>query len=149
MNCEMCGADYPKLIKVRIEGTILNVCPNCAKFGVEVEEKKFNKISENITVKFPEKKINVVTYNKPFKKTAVRKKPIRKDDAEKLDVVENYAELIKNRREKLLMTQDELAQKVLERKNVLSKIERNELLPDIELARKLERVLDLKLLESA
>ncbi|MEM0139233.1 MAG: multiprotein bridging factor aMBF1, partial [Ferroplasma sp.] len=140
--------DFPKLIKVKIEGTVLNVCPNCSKFGVEVEEKEFNKISKNVTIKFPEKKINVVTYKKPFKKTAAKKRIVKKDNIENLEVVEDYAELIKNRREELSMTQDELALKVSEGKNVISKIERNAFMPNIEVARKLERTLNIKLLES-
>ena len=147
MNCEMCGESSDKLIKVRISGAILNVCPKCAKFGDPVEEKKLNKISENIIIKFPEKKINVVTYKKPFKKQAPAKKPVRSENVEDYDVVEDYAELIKNKREAMQMTQDDLAKKIFERKNVLSNIERGELLPDISTARKLEKVLNIKLLE--
>ena len=45
------------------------------------------------------------------------------------------------------MSQDDLAKKIFERKNVLSNIERGELLPDISTARKLEKVLNIKLLE--
>jgi putative transcription factor len=147
MNCEMCGTSSDKLIKVRISGAILNVCPNCAKFGEPVEEKKFNNISENITIKFPEKKINVVTYKKPFKKPVHTKKPPKTENVEELDVVENYSDLIKNKREEMKMTQDDLAKKIFERKNVLSNIERGELLPDLNTARKLEKVLNIKLLE--
>ena len=147
MNCEMCGDFSDKLIKIRVSGAILNVCPKCAKFGDPVEEKKLNKISENITIKFPEKKINVVTYKKPFKKSVTSRKPVRKENIEELDVVEDYANLIKNKREEMQMTQDDLAKKIFERKNVLSNIERGELLPDIITARKLEKVLNIKLLE--
>ena len=147
MNCEMCGEASDKLIKVRISGAILNVCPRCARFGDPVEEKKLNKISENITIKFPEKKINVVTYKKPFKKQAPAKKPIKRENVEDYDVVEDYAELIKNKREEMNMTQEDLAKKIFERKNVLSNIERGELLPDIGTAKKLEKVLEIKLLE--
>ena len=147
MNCEMCGDFSDKLIKIRVSGAILNVCPKCAKFGDPVEEKKLNKISENITIKFPEKKINVVTYKKPFKKSVTSRKPVRKENIEELDVVEDYANLIKNKREEMQMTQDDLAKKIFERKNVLSNIERGELLPDISTARKLEKVLNIKLLE--
>jgi putative transcription factor len=147
MNCEMCGEPSDKLIKVRISGAILNVCPSCARFGDPVEEKKLNKISENITIKFPEKKINVVTYKKPFKKQSPAKKPVKRENVEDYDVVEDYAELIKNKREEMNMTQEDLAKKIFERKNVLSNIERGELLPDIGTAKKLEKVLDIKLLE--
>ncbi len=61
--------------------------------------------------------------------------------------MEDYARLIKSKREQMGMTQEELAQKILERKNVLSNIERGELLPDINTAKKLEKVLNIKLIE--
>ena len=147
MNCEMCGEPSDKLTKVRISGAILNVCPKCAKFGDPIEEKKLNKISENVIIKLPEKKINVVTYKKPFKKQAPVRKPVRRENVEDYDIVEDYAELIKNKREEMQMTQDDLAKKIFERKNVLSNIERGELLPDISTSRKLEKVLNIKLLE--
>ena len=33
MICEMCGKDVPQTRAVLVEGTKLNVCPGCAKFG--------------------------------------------------------------------------------------------------------------------
>ena len=35
MICEMCGKDVTFLRKVTIEGVLLEVCPECAKFGIE------------------------------------------------------------------------------------------------------------------
>ncbi len=150
MNCEMCGSETDKLIKIKVDGAILNVCSQCAKFGTPVEEKKFNKISENITIKFPEKKINVVTYKKPFKKVIpkkVKNNNRNNNDIENLEVVEDYAAIIRNKREQLSLTQEDLAKKIFQRKNVLSNIERGELMPDIETAKKLEKALNVKLLE--
>ena len=33
MICEMCGKEVPLTKTVVIEGSRLNVCPNCARFG--------------------------------------------------------------------------------------------------------------------
>ncbi len=147
----MCGKQTNKLIKIKIDGAILNVCEDCARFGEPVEEKKYNSLSETLTIKFPEKKIIVPQHKKPFKKPLNRdnpKKIYRKpENIENLDIVEDYARLIKSKREQMGMTQEELAQKILERKNVLSNIERGELLPDINTAKKLEKVLNIKLIE--
>ncbi|RLG16974.1 hypothetical protein DRN62_02495 [Nanoarchaeota archaeon] len=42
MQCEICGKEG-KLLKVRIEGVLLSVCEDCAKFGEVVREKKKRK----------------------------------------------------------------------------------------------------------
>ena len=68
-------------------------------------------------------------------------------DIENLYVVEEFPRLIKEAREKMSWTQEDLAKKLMERKNVLSNIERGALVPDIKFAKKLERVLGIKLLE--
>lgn len=146
MDCEMCGKKVPHLEKVRIEGAVLNVCDSCAKLGTPAESirTRFSTTSAHSNIepiKMPQKRI-VVPPSRPFSK---RK---RRDDIEKLDVVPEYAELIKSARSKLSMTQDELAAKLLEKKNVISSIERGDLLPEIKTARKLERLLNIKLLES-
>jgi len=39
MQCEICGRKG-KLLKVRVEGVLLNVCEGCAKFGEVVKERK-------------------------------------------------------------------------------------------------------------
>ena len=36
INCDMCGRDT-QLFKADIEGTILNVCGNCSRFGKIIE----------------------------------------------------------------------------------------------------------------
>jgi transcriptional regulator, XRE family len=120
---------------------------NVLNLAILLRRRSSTKLVKNVIIKFPEKKINVVTYKKPFKKQAPVRKPVKRENVEDYDVVEYYAELIKNKREEMQMTQDDLAKKIFERKNVLSNIERGELLPDISTARKLEKVLNIKLLE--
>ena len=46
---------------------------------------------------------------KDFKKSVTSRKPVRKENVEELDVVQDYANLIKNKREEMQMTQDDLA----------------------------------------
>jgi putative transcription factor len=36
MLCEMCGEDVPATSAVRVESSVLQLCPNCSKFGVAV-----------------------------------------------------------------------------------------------------------------
>ena len=146
MDCEMCGKKVPHLEKVRIEGAVLSVCDACARMGTPAESirTRFSTPSAHTNlepIKIPQKRIVV-----PPSRPSSRKRP--RDNIESLDVVPEYAELIRNARAKLSLTQDELAAKLLEKKNVISSIERGDLLPEIKTARKLERLLNIKLLES-
>lgn len=149
MECEMCGRKIEKTHKVRIDNAILNVCDSCSKFGVPVDSKRsYNSLASSgerqFAVRMPEKK--PVRAPQPYK---TQKKPRKQTiDYENLDIVDDYAELIKDAREKLSWTQEDLAKKILERKNVLSNIERGELMPDIKTARKLEKLLGIKLISA-
>lgn len=146
MDCEMCGKKVARLSKVRIDGAVLNVCDSCAKYGTPAESirTRYSPSAAQGTVesiKMPQKKI-VVPPSRPSSKRR------RRENFDNLDVVPEYADLIKEARSKLSMTQDELAAKLLEKKNVIASIERGDLLPEIKTARKIERLLHIKILES-
>ncbi len=146
MDCEMCGKRVPRLTKTRIDGAVLNVCDSCAKYGTPAESIRTRYPSPTATsniqsVKIPQKKI-VVPPTRPSSKRR------RRENFDNLEVVPEYADLIKEARSKLSMTQDELAAKLLEKKNVIASIERGDLLPEIKVARKIERLLNIKILES-
>ena len=121
----MCGAKT-KLFKTVIESTEMNVCRDCAKFG---------KVIGEIKEKEKPKKIE----------------KIKKDtgpDIEVLQVtVEDYAEKIKNAREKLGLKQKDLAKKLNEKASLIHKIETSSFEPNMNLARKLEKFLKIKLVE--
>ena len=135
MICELCGRDVPRLRKVVIEGVILNVCDECAKFGKEI---RGNEIPKEVKYIPPE----------VIRERIERKKRRRYRDLDEEEVlVEDYAERIRHARERLGMTQDELAKKILEKRTVISKIERGEMRPDDELIKKLEKALGIKLKE--
>jgi putative transcription factor len=62
-------------------------------------------------------------------------------------LVDDYADIIKKAREAKHLTDEELAAKILEKVNIIRKVERSELVPDEALIKKLERALDIKLTE--
>lgn len=148
MDCEMCGKKVPRLSKVRIDGAVLNVCDSCAKYGTPAESIRTRYPSHSgpehgntEPIKIPQKKIVVP----PSRPSSRRRK---RENLDELDIVPEYADLIKDARARLSMTQDDLATKAQERKNVIASIERGDLLPEIKTARKLERLLNIKLVES-
>jgi len=67
--------------------------------------------------------------------------------AERYEVVPDYAERVRRARERLGMSQEELAIRVKEKVNVIKRIEAGTLVPPVDLARRLEKVLGIKLLE--
>ena len=135
MICELCGRDVPRLRKVVIEGVILNVCDECAKFGKEIRD---GEIPSEVKYVPPE----------VIRERIERKKKRKYRDIDEEEVlVEDYPERIRKAREKLGMTQEELAKKILEKKTVISKLERGEMHPDEKLIKKLEKALGIKLTE--
>jgi putative transcription factor len=129
--CDMCGAEN-RLYKAQIEGSILNVCQHCARFGkvlANIHDKRF--------VEKMQKKQQSAQIPRPA--------PVSEELVE--SIVENYSELIKKRREELSLTQEDFAKKINEKESIIHKIETGHFEPNILLARKIERFLKLKLIE--
>ena len=121
-NCEICGSKTNDLFKVSVEGTEMKTCLPCTKFG-----KVISKIVEK---KSEEKKVIIQT----------------KPDTEE-SIVNNYSSIVRNVREKLCLTQEDFAKKLNERLSVIRSIEQGKLIPALKMAKKLENILGIKLIE--
>jgi putative transcription factor len=140
MYCEMCGKNVPKTQKVLVEGTVLLLCDSCAKFGKILDPPKSE--AKPVIIERPQSRA-VISYVPKQKRQPVKKAT----DQDDLFIAPEYAQIIREAREKLAWTQEDLAAKLLEKRNVLAKVERGELQPDMKLARKIERLLDIKIIE--
>ena len=120
MACDMCGKDSG-LFKTMIEGSLLNVCENCSKYG---------KIIEKVE-------------KEPVKSKIIKRKMDEPNDF----IVDGYFKIIKEAREKKNLTQKELAMKINEKESVIEKIEQGKMEPDILFAKKLGNFLNIKLIE--
>ncbi len=139
MRCEVCGRKiHENPNKVIIEGAKLTVCHECAKHGQGTwEEAPKPKI-------LPQKQgATAVPIQGPIQ---IRKKVIqaRVDTSE--EIVEDYSEIIRQAREKLGLSTEDLGKKISERETVLRKIETGKLKPNNLLVSKLEHTLKIKLL---
>jgi putative transcription factor len=121
MMCEMCGKDT-SLVRATIEGTTLNVCEKCAKFG-------------NIAPGFNINKQD----NKELK--------IKIEPQIVYEIVDDYALLIKTAREQLGLKQEELASRLSEKVSEMHNIESGKLKPSFKVAVKIEKALGIKLIE--
>ena len=121
INCELCGKIDENLNRALIEGVELNVCTDCSKFG---------KILAPIKV-FSQKKCH---------------EQEKKEEKVEL-VVENYADIIRKKRESMGLTQKDFASKINEKESVVHKIEIGTFEPSLSLAKNLEKILNMKLIE--
>ncbi|MFH0979086.1 MAG: multiprotein bridging factor aMBF1 [Candidatus Woesearchaeota archaeon] len=122
MQCELCGKEEA-LLRTSVEGIELMVCEKCSKYGKLLP-------------------------NKPASLVVPSKKPERqREEPAQEIVVGNYAVLVKQAREALGLKQEEFANKISEKTSLIHNIESGRYQPPIELARKIERFLKIKLVE--
>ncbi len=132
MQCEICGSDIKgNQIRVTVEGTVLDVCGKCARYGKPQD--KWSPVSRKIS---------------PTERVVVTHKP-RRDVFDKLqdEIIPDYAQIIKKARESHGLTIEELASKMMEKAALIRKIERDELIPEDAIRKKLESTLNIKLTE--
>lgn len=121
INCDLCGKIEGNLKRTIIENVKLNVCSNCSKFGRVIG---------------------------PVKPAHDRERTKKIEPQEKIELlVENYAEIIKRKRESIGLTQKDFANKISEKEATIHKIETESLEPSLSLARKLEKILGIKLVD--
>lgn len=132
MQCEICGSEIKgNPIRVTVEGTVLDVCGKCARYGTPSDKR--TPVSRKLS---------------PVEKTVFIRKP-RKDAFDKLEgeIIPDYAQVIKKARESRGLTLEGLALKIMEKSALLRKIEREELVPEDAIRKKLETELNIKLTE--
>ncbi|MBS3124709.1 TIGR00270 family protein [Candidatus Woesearchaeota archaeon] len=115
--CELCGKEAP-LISAIVEGSQMDVCMPCGKFGKVVR--------------------------KPTQAAHARKASIPiKEIIE--TVTADYAAKVRQAREKSGMTQADFAKALNEKESVIQKLETGTFHPPISMARKLEKMLKITL----
>lgn len=123
MNCDLCGKEIKKAYRVKMDGVILDVCEECKQYADEVlgivEEKK--------------------------EKSQTSKKPIKEEIFEEIEIVEDYGKIIKEKRVEMGLSIEDFSRILNEKESVIKRIEEEKMLPPEELAKKIERLLGIKL----
>lgn len=142
MRCEVCGKDAEKTFRVKMEGSVVTVCPSCKDLGDEPDlgsKPSQSKSSESSST----------AGSKPTPKPNKRRRGSGSSVFEDVEeIVDDYAERIRKGRESQDLTQKELAAKIGEKRSLLRHLERGDKLPSDDVAEKLERTLDIELTES-
>jgi len=138
LRCEVCGRKiYGIPFKVVIEGAKLTVCDDCSRHGKLTWEEE-PKPKAALRLKGP----------KPTFAVQIKKVPTTPSGST-VELVENFDNKIRQAREKLGLSHEDLGKKLNEKVSLLRKIETKKMTPDNLLATKLEHALKVKLIVPA
>ena len=132
MQCELCGNECGDRGKIAVvDGVQMLLCPSCLRYAQSVKQ-------ENMPA---------VLKQRLLKRIHKTSKP--KDIYEKMDkeLIPDWHIVIRNARERKGFSREELGFRIGERTITIAKIENGELRPSDEVAKKLEKQLDIKLFE--
>ena len=132
--CEVCGGTFIGTpVVVDLGSYKLTACPSCAK-SLRASVKRKEEIKEE---------------KKPVK---IREEPIRtvrRSQPGEVELVEGFGRIIKRAREDLGLTIDQLAKAIGIKSSLLRHIEAEEIIPSPEIAKSLERVLEVSITTKA
>ena len=134
MECEICGKPVPENnpIRAKIEGSVMVVCKECSKLG---------------TVQKAPPKTKYVKQNKGKKPANTRKRNYSRNDEPSEELIEDFSFEVRKAREAKDWSREDLGRKINERVSVITRIETGKMTPDTKLTKKLEKALNIKLLE--
>jgi putative transcription factor len=122
MGCEICNSDR-NLVDAIVESAVVKVCEECKHFG------------------------QIIVIEPPKVETPrVESRRLAEEEISEF-VVDDFGMRIKKAREELELRQEELGREINEKASLISKFESGILRPSLSLARKLEKFLDIKLIE--
>ena len=133
MQCELCGAEA-QLEATRVAGSVLRACSACAGSGCRATERET--LSPQVWVA------------NALEKRA-RRQRARDEELPERVLVADCGSRVRSARQQRGWDQAQLAQRAAEKKSVIAAVETGAREPDDKLLRKLERLLSLKLTESA
>lgn len=131
MQCEICGTERGRFFKIDFEGSELIVCENCSDYGT--------------------KKKPILEYVKPKKSFISAHRPqiqMKKIPASERVLVSDFGQRIRKAREKRNMTIEELGKLLYTKASEINRFESESLKPNDKLIKKLENVLEIKLIET-
>ncbi len=132
MLCEMCGTESAALEPRKVSGSVLRLCSSCGEMGSQTSFR--DSIGHRAYV--------AQTLEK-------RKQRERYEDVEPDEyvLISNYGARIRRAREKKGLDHASLANKISEKKSILTSVEAGNMKPNEKLVKKLENSLNIKLVE--
>ncbi|MFC5279213.1 multiprotein bridging factor aMBF1 [Halorubrum rubrum] len=144
-QCEMCGAEQASLTTTKVEGAELELCSSCTDFGTEVREEQSSSAGSKYSTSSSSGTPSSSSSSGSGGSGGSRRRRDMFDDME--EIATDYDDRIRNARESKGLSQEELADDLNEKASLIRKLERGDTLPTDEIQRKLERALDVSLVE--
>lgn len=141
--CELCGDTFVgKPVIINLDGYEAKVCPKCARKLLGRREMKEVKVA-----------IKETKTDAPLRKEQPRKPPkgvppsIGGRKVEEIEYVEGYGEKIREARESLGLTIEQVAAALKMKASLLRNIEAEKVIPPYEIARAIEKLLEIDIIQ--
>ncbi len=150
MLCELCGKETPRTRMATVEGSVLSVCGDCAKFGSEVSSAA--PVTPSLSSTTPGA-VRVRRAGNPVVADRLERRQRRMAERDVYaapaaeELVEDYGERIRAAREAKGWKQTDLGAKINEKASVIAKLETHSMVPPDSLVPRLERALGIRLRE--
>jgi len=148
-QCEMCGSEQPSLTTVKVEGAELQLCDDCKEFGTEVRTESSSSTSTKYSTSSSNSDESSTNSTGSTTSSASQSggSP-RRDMFDNMDeIAADYDNRIRQARESRSLSQEDLADSLNEKASLIRKLERSDILPSDDVREKLERRLDISLVE--
>ncbi len=146
MLCEMCGREVAVTSRVRLERTVLSLCPECARFGTPIDPPP-SPSGEAEPSPGPARRpaTPVVSATRPAGRPRRLEERDLYQEIGELELAPDWGRKVRVAREALGWNPEELGKRLNEKKSVVLKIESGALHPPDALVRKLEHLLKVRL----
>ncbi len=141
--CEICGGTFVgKPIIIDLDGYKAVVCPSCAR---KIRGRRLNKEESKVHLREPKQA--------PLKRKISKKQPKgiplprRRPKIEEVDYIEGYGSIIRETREELGLTIEQVAAALNIKSSLLRNIEAGKVVPPYGIARNIEKLLEVNIIQ--
>jgi putative transcription factor len=139
MLCEMCGKEVETPNTVQVEGTVLRLCADCSRFGTTIVAAS----------PVPEGRTTAVPLGSPKDRIQFRARRGEERDLfqelPELELLPDWPKRVRQAREKLGWSPEDLGKKLNEKKSLVLKLETGSFHPPDATVRKVEHLLKVRL----
>lgn len=143
MLCEMCGKDVETTSRVKVEGSVLRLCPACSRFGVVLDPPPAPSVQP--LSRSGGSGVPLATGGTIVRRPRSTEERDLFKEIPEMELAEDWSKRIRIAREHLTWTPEELGKRLNEKKSVILKMESGSFRPPDATIRKIETLLRIRL----